>query len=243
MRVLKIVGVILLGLVILAVIGAIIDPGTTSTTSTVTSNKASTSQSTVARQPRVQDSPTRIPPTPLPSPTPEPEPIYISGFGDTATNAISIPYNVAILTIRHAADGHFALVAYRGEERVLLANVIGRYIGRNWLPSGEYFFDIDAGGMWEITIEPIHHQEWVAEDGMTGFGDDVSGLFMPPSTRAWEVSHTGDGHFAIVAVCAGGRELIANEIGSVSGSTIVRFPKGPCLLKVSANGTFSVKPR
>ena len=241
MRFFKIIGIIFLCLVILAVVGAIIDPGTTTNTSTVASNKTNTSQSAVARQPRVQDSPTRIPPTPRPSPTPEP--IYLSGFGDTATNAVSIPFNVAILTIRHAADGHFAVVAYKGEERNLLANKVGRYIGRNWLLAGEYIFDVDAGGMWEITIEPIHHQEWVAEDGMTGFGDDVSGLFMPPSTRAWEVSHSGDGHFAVIAVCAGGRELIANEVGSVSGSTMVRFPEGPCLLEVSANGLFSVKPR
>ena len=240
----KVIGIIFVGLVILTVFAAITDPEPSTNRSTATSNGTSSSQSTASRQPRVQDSPTRVPrPRSSPTPIPTPEPIYLSGFGDTALDGVIIPFDVAILTIRHVGDGHFAVVAFWGDDRELLVNNIGRYIGRNWLPDGEYLFDIDADGYWEITIVPIHNQEWIIKEGFSGIGDDVSGLFMPPETKVWEITHHGDGHFAVIAMCAGGRELIANDIGVISGSSVVSFPDGPCLLEVSANGMFSVKPR
>jgi hypothetical protein len=41
----------------------------------------------------------------------------------------------------------------------------------------------------------------------------------------------------------GGTDLIVNEIGAFSGSTIIKFDKGPCLWEVNADGSWSLKPR
>lgn len=180
---------------------------------------------------------------PTPEPTPEPEPVIVSGSGETATDVINIPFLLAVLSIRHSGDGYFGIEAYQGDDSELLVNEVGAYSGKKWLLAGEYVFDIDADGAWEIVIAPMAIQPSVAQDGFSGKGDEISGLFDPPGTQAWEVSHTGDGYFGILAVCAGGNELIANEVGKFVGSGVVRFPKGPCFFEVSANGEFSIKPR
>ncbi len=234
-----ILGIILIGIV-------------ASACSTIDTSPATTEAQ--ATQAQTTD-PTEVPATPEPEPTleptiaptaepsPEPEPIHISGNGKVATDAVTVPFVLAVLTIRHTGARHFAVLAYHGDDRELLVNEIGNYIGKRWLVAGEYIFDIDADGTWEIAITPMGAQKSVAEDGFSGVGDDVSGLFMPPGTKAWEITHAGDRHFAIIAVCAGGRELIANEIGGFSGSGVVRFPEGPCFFEVSADGAFSIEPR
>ena len=186
-------------------------------------------------------SPTPIPPTP--EPTPEPQPIIVSGRGRVATDEVTIPFSIAILTIRHSGSRYFGVTSYKGEETELLANEVGTYFGEKWLQSGTYIFDVDADGNWEIVITPMKQHAEIAQRGFAGTGDRVSGWFHPPGTQAWEVSHSGQRYFGIVAYCAGGTELIANEVGAFSGSGMVRFPQGPCFFQVEADGNFSVNPR
>ena len=199
--------------------------------------------------PAPTEAPTTSEPTPTPTiapttePTPEPEPIRVKGNGDVATDTIHVPFAFAVLSIRHTGEGYFGIVAYQGDARQLLVNEAGSYVGKRWLVAGEYIFDINADGAWEIVMTPISVQESVAEDGFSGVGDDVSGLFTPPGTQAWELSHAGDGYFGVIVNCAGGRGLIANEAGNYSGSSILMFPEGPCFFAVSANGAFSITPR
>ena len=136
---------------------------------------------------------------PTTEPTPEPEPIRVTGSGDVATDTIDVPFAFAVLSIRHTGEGHFAILAYQGNARQLLVNEIGNYVGKRWLMAGEYIFDVDAdGGAWEIVMTPISVQESVSEYGFSGDGEDVSGLFTLPGTQAWELSHVGDGHFAVL---------------------------------------------
>ena len=182
-------------------------------------------------------------PTVMPTVEPTPEPVIVSGSGKVATDNINVPFAISVLTIRHTGSGHFAVQAYQGDGSDLLVNIVGNYTGKRWLAKGDYIFDISADGAWEIVISRIGLQEAIAEDGFFGEGDEVCGLFMPPSTKAWELSHNGTGHFAVIAICAGGRNLIANEVGKFSGSGVVRFPEGPCFFEVSADGAFSVKHR
>ena len=180
---------------------------------------------------------------PTPEPTPEPEPIQISGSGKSATDSIDVPFAVAVLSIRHVGESNFILYAWQGEVSELLVNEIGNYAGRRWLVAGKYIFDIDADGPWEIAISPMGAEESVVEDGFSGEGDDVSGIFMPLGTQAWEFSHGGESNFVIWVHCAGGTDLIVNEIGSFTGSGVVRFPEGPCFFDVTADGVFAIKPR
>lgn len=101
-------------------------------------------------------------------------------------------------------------------------------------------FDIRADGAWTLEVKPF----WFADSAaFSGKGDAASGLFMPPSRRAWNISHTGDSNFIVWVHCAGGSDLIQNTIGQVDGSTIVGFPEGPCMWDVRADGQWSLKPR
>ena len=122
-------------------------------------------------------------------------------------------------------------------------NEIGAYVGKSYLLQGEYLFDIRADGAWSLDILPLDSDQSVAQSGFSGSSDDVSGFFTPPSTGAWSLSHSGDSNFIVYLHCAGGSDLLANEIGALSGSSIIRFPEGPCFFEVKANGAFSVMPR
>lgn len=186
---------------------------------------------------------TSEPPTAIPEPTPTPEPIRLNGSGNYATDPVAIPFAVAVVIMGHSGDGHFAVTAYADNGQKLLANDIGGYFGKNWLPAGQYIFDISANGAWTITLTSIAFDDHLAEQGFKGSAQDVSSVFVPPGIKVWEYYHRGDGHFAVVAVCAGGNVLVANEIGVVSGSTVVNFREGPCFFEVSANGEFGIEPR
>lgn len=183
--------------------------------------------------------------TPLPTaiPTPPPQPILISGFGKFATNEVSVTFPIAVLEMYHGGSGHFSVKAFSDNGQELLANEVGGFEGRAWLAAEDYIFDISANGYWSISIEPITTDLRLATHGFSGIGQDVSPIFNPPSRKVWEFFHRGTGHFSIVAVCAGGRTLIANEIGAVSSSTVVEFDQGPCIFDVSADGEFGIKPR
>ena len=100
--------------------------------------------------------------------------------------------------------------------------------------------DIRADGVWTVEVRPVQ-----AADSATfsGKGDAVSGLFDPPATGPWEIRHGGQRNFIVYLHCSGGSDLIQNEIGSMSGSRVVRFPKGPCLWEVTADGAWSLASR
>jgi hypothetical protein len=101
-------------------------------------------------------------------------------------------------------------------------------------------FDIDADGAWSFLIEPIGI---ATSASFSGMGDSVSGLFTPPKSGPWEISHDGKSNFVVWLHCAGGSDLIENEIGRVSGSRFVSFEDGPCLWEVNADGNWSLHPR
>ena len=241
--------------VLLAIVGnALSSAGSESEAiSGATATRLSTASPTVA--PTVQEptpapavAPTAVPtqatePTVAPTPTPQPEPIRITGRGQTATDPVTIPFLVAVLDIRHTGDSNFIVTAYQGDERELLVNEIGNYSGKRWLLAGEYVFDISADGAWEMSITALDLQESIAQEGFSGVGDEVSGWFEPPGTKAWEISHRGEDNFIVVAVCVGGNDLIVNEIGDFTGSSVIGFPEGPCFFDVTASGLFSIAPR
>ena len=183
-------------------------------------------------------------PEPVPvAPTPAPQSISISGSGRRATDTVSVPFPVAVIALRHTGRSNFIVYSYQGDSRELLVNEIGAYVGKSYLLQGEYLFDIRADGAWSLDILPLDSDQSVAQSGFSGSSDDVSGFFTPPSTGAWSLSHSGDSNFIVYLHCAGGSDLLANEIGALSGSSIIRFPEGPCFFEVKANGAFSVMPR
>lgn len=130
---------------------------------------------------------------------------------------------------------------YQGDERDLLINEIGRYNGsRPIWGDDQTILAIDADGAWTLEIRSV----WITDTAaFSGKGDAVSGAFVPPKGGPWNVIHDGESNFVVLLHCAGGSDLIQNEIGSVSGSIMVSFLEGPCLWEVEADGKWSLAPR
>lgn len=196
-----------------------------------------TSEPAATDEPAATEAPTEIPPTEIP-----PEPIHLEGSGQTATDSIDVAFPLAVASFTHSGQRNFIVKLYPEEGREdLLVNTIGDYTGHVLLPSsGKMNFDIDADGAWTIDINPVGRVDTAAFDG---HGDMVSGVFDPPDNGPWEFSHDGERNFIVKLMCAGGTDLVQNELGPVSGSGMVRFDDGPCLWSVQADGNWSLSPR
>ncbi len=172
---------------------------------------------------------------------PPPAPIILEGFGQAATEQVTPPASISIATFIHTGSSNFAVTVFGGDSEGLLINEIGPYQGSRPIFGGDpIIFDIDADGAWSVRIESIGTTDSVA---FAGSGDAVSGLFEPPPDGPWEVSHDGESNFAVWLHCAGGTDLVQNEIGAVAGSTVVQFDEGPCMWEVEADGNWSLQPR
>ncbi len=246
-----IVGGILAALLLCVVVAALSNSGNET-------QQASNKPSTIAVAEKAPAKPTKTPipsktpkltntpkptntPTDTPVPTPIPEPVDLSGSGQTATDPITLPAPLCVAHFTHKGQSNFAVKVYQGDDWDLLINEIGPYDGARPLAGSQpVILDIDADGAWTVHIEPITMGNTAA---FSGKGDAVSPLFSPPATGAWEFYHDGKSNFAVWLHCAGGSDLIQNEIGAVDGSTIIRFSKGPCFWEVEADGNWSLKPR
>jgi len=190
--------------------------------------------------------PSATPAPPTATPVPVPVPITLSGVGQFVTEPFTPTSNLSRLVLTHNGASNFIVKAYddRGNED-LLVNVIGRYAGsRPLVGDVSWFLEIDADGRWTVLIEPLGADP-AASAGFSGTGDRVSGLFGPVDIAAvpFEVSNNGPSNFVVWLHCAGGSELVQNEIGSVQGSTVVRFDEGPCFWEVQSDGVWSLRAR
>ena len=173
--------------------------------------------------------------------SPDAEPIALSGVGQFATDPITPPAAISVLSFSHDGSSNFAVFVFVDGEQDLLINEIGAYQGsRPVVSSVPFVLDIDADGAWTVVIEPIGFSSTAL---FSGRGDAVSGLFNPPAAGAWEISHDGAGNFVVWVHCTGGTDLIQNEIGSVSGSRVIAFEGTPCFWEVEADGEWSLTPR
>lgn len=181
-------------------------------------------------------------PTEIPTAEPTPEPIHIEGTGQTATDPVVVGFPVAVVSFTHSGQRNFIVQGFEsGGAEDYLANAIGNYSGEVLLSSsGTWTFDVNADGAWTIDVSPPGLADGPA---FSGAGDQVSGVFDPPASGAWEFSHDGQRNFIVQTVCAGGTGFVQNEIGPVTGSSIVKFDDGPCLWTVKADGNWSIAPR
>lgn len=189
--------------------------------------------------------------TPAPTDTPEPTatpvpPVELSGRGQQVTDKFILPAAITRVVATHQGRRNFIVYAYNAAgDKTLVANAIGDYEGSKLLTGeGEYFLEVSADGPWSIRVEPLP-VEPEAANGIAGSGDHVSGLFLPSDTGPvpYNFSHKGERNIIIQLHCAGGNDLAVNDIGSVSGSVVVNFKKGPCLWEVQADGDWELKPK
>ena len=89
-----------------------------------------------------------------------------------------------------------------------------------------------------VTVSPIAQ----------GRGDSVVECVLTPGRKVLQISHTGQGHFAIWLYDNGGdQELLVNEVGPYSGSKLISvgsgfldLTSGPCFMEITADGDWSV---
>jgi hypothetical protein len=184
---------------------------------------------------------------PAPAPPPPPAaPIVLQGQGSVVTDKVTLPSGRNRVVLTHQGEENFAVWAYFEDgSKDLLANTIGNHSGqRPIIGSGQVYFEVTADGAWTITIEALQPDPAAAQ-GISGNGEYVSGTFTPAKVGPvpYNVSHTGESNFAVWLRCTGGDDLVVNEIGSYTGSTVIEFEQGPCFWDVTADGTWSVTPK
>lgn len=183
--------------------------------------------------------------TPVPS-TATPAPIVLEGRGQAVTDPFSLPFPVSRIKFTHQGRRNFVVKIYKadGSGEDLLVNTIGNYAGaRPVIGDTPYFLEIDADGAWTATVEPLGFDDGYA-GGAEGSGDGASPLFTPQSGAVpFTFTHNGDRNFAVWLRCAGGDDLLQNEIGAFQGQAVVRFTEGPCFWDVTADGAWSIMPK
>jgi hypothetical protein len=232
--------------VVLSVVGAIVGSGDDEATPSLESSDTTDGSGATNEDPLPTSgppaTPTTAPPTATPiPPTPVPSPVSLAGFGQFVSEPFLPPAAASRVVLTHNGSSNFIVWAY-GDEQQLLVNTIGAYSGsRPLISEGSWFLEIDADGAWTASVEAIPFDSGAA-GGISGTGDVASGLFEPLETgpAPVEISHNGGSNFIVWLHCGGGSELVQNEIGSLSGSTVVDFPAGPCLWDVQSEGSWSL---
>ena len=187
-----------------------------------------------------------IEPTAVPEPTATPEPVEVSGSGQTVTDALVLPAPVSRMIFVAEGNGYVGVHANSDDrDHDLLVNAIGPYSGSHLLTgSGAFIFEIEVDGPWTLKLEPIEIDDSAAT-GLEGSGDMVTALFTPPNEpTVYVFSAQDEGYFGVELTCAGGHDLLQNEIGPVaSNEQLVRFDEGPCHFEVQATGPWSIRPK
>lgn len=193
---------------------------------------------------------TALPPTetPIPpTPTAAPEPIALKGHGQKVTDKFTPPGALTTIHLTHDGDSNFAVFAYDAAgKKTLLVNEIGHYSGTHLLDGSDapLFLEVQADGNWTVEIKPLAVSSQPL-DSFDGQGDMVSDVFQPSASGAvpYTFTHTGESNFAVYLVCAGGRDLLQNEIGAVNNEAVVTFGEPPCLWEVQADGKWTIHPK
>lgn len=194
-----------------------------------------------------EDAPEESAPEPEPEPEPSPEPaedVVYTGSGDSVLK-IDLPAgpdSIGVASISHSGGSNFAVWSLDEDlnQSDLLINEIGAYSGTVVfnLSTSEVItaLEITADGAWEVTLKDALSLPQVEPGGTaSGVGDDVL-LYFGDTTVA-TIGHSGDSNFAVWSY-GNGSDLLINEIGNYSGQ--VRWPGGPALIEITADGDWSI---
>lgn len=185
-------------------------------------------------------------PTEPPAPV-EPKPINLKGSGKTATKPFKLEGGFTTFHVK--ASGGSNVIVYlvddRGKKIELLVNVIGTYDGVSGIgvKPGEYLLDIDTPSSWTAVIEqPRPTSGKSPPQSYSGSGPDVVGPVTLEGLTRVAVKYKGKSNFIVYLVNDQGApvDLLANEIGSFSGSTALPGNGGIYWFTVDADGPWSL---
>ncbi|MEO7147102.1 MAG: hypothetical protein ABIW81_02160 [Terrimesophilobacter sp.] len=191
------------------------------------------------------DSPSAEPsdePSSAPVPVSVPADKVYSGSGDSVVKIVLLDGadQAGVASITHKGSSNFAVWALDSNmtEQDLLVNKIGNYSGTvlfNLGSDSTTSLEITADGPWSVTLKSVLSLRTFSGGIASGTGDDV--LIYRGDAGVAAITHNGSSNFAIWAY--GKRsDLVVNEIGAYSGS--VRWPAGPSVVAVSADGQWSI---
>ena len=170
-----------------------------------------------------------------------PTPTILRRSGQMATQPVTPPSPISVVSVGHSGSGIFIVKALIGTRENVLINTIGAYQGQRPLFTQlPVTFDIQADGSWMLTIDIVPR---VPSPVFQGRGDAVSGIFEAPAAGAWDITHDGQRNFSVYLYCTGSSSLIHSMIGPTSGSRAITFPQGPCVWEVQADGAWSLRPQ
>jgi hypothetical protein len=187
---------------------------------------------------------TTSPPTTTAAPTTTtiPAPKVYDGTG-TQVLQIENPSGTgefAIVTLTHNGSSNFAVWSLDDDlsQVDLLVNTIGSYSGTrpiNFDGGNVAGLEIEADGMWHIEVKPLDAARRF-DASIDGGGDDV--VVYTGDAGVAQLSHQGDGNFAIWYHSSSDTDLLVNEIGAFAGSVPLRAPPG--VLDITANGPWAI---
>jgi hypothetical protein len=170
--------------------------------------------------------------------------VTLSGTGN---KVISLPKGAkaGILTVTHGGTSTFALEVQdkRGATTDWAVNRTGAYSGSTlfgmdtWRGTPRQL-EITASGKWTVQISAVRTAAALPSSGK---GDGV--YLYGGSTRRLELSHNGHRNFVVHKYASGslGRDSLANSYGTYRGSATLK--KGPAIVEVVADGSWTAKLR
>jgi len=198
-------------------------------------------------------------------PGPPRPPVTFTGRGDSVTASFLLSKGLATFTIRHSGTSNFIvwLNGAAGEHVDLLVNVIGSYSGTALVgvgsgslgaSPGAHVLSVSADGDWGIQVQqPAYVSGATLPQSYGGSGDSVAGPFqLRDGLATFEITHTGQSNFIVWLYDTDGApvDLLVNEIGSYSGTTLVGVRNGSIgaapgvhVLEVIANGSWQIVVR
>lgn len=174
----------------------------------------------------------------------------VSGSGTNVAGPVYLEAGLSVFSCTPAAtESNFIvwLTDAGGEDIELLANEIGTVPctkATNIPKSGLYYLEVQSDTSWTVIARQPRQLSAPATRSFSGYGSNASGLFAM-SQRAYQFtwSNTGSSNFIVWLLDRDGRpvDLIANEIGSSSGSTLVSIPaSSQYIIDIQADGPWTL---
>lgn len=163
-----------------------------------------------------------------------------AGVGDDVIE-LSSELATGIMEFSYVGEGNFVIWTYDKDMGMidLVANEIGSVksasaFGLSYFSTTKTkYIEVTGSGDWEIKIKPVSTAPALSTSG------SGSGVFKGSiSSGKKSFTHDGSRNFVIWQWCTNGvTDLLVNEIGSYSGSKVVKG--GTCLFVVDADGSWT----
>jgi hypothetical protein len=175
----------------------------------------------------------------------------ITGYGTKATEKFTLKQGLVIVTSNYTGASNFisTLLDSDGNSVESITNEIGKFSGKTAfeIPTdGQYLMNVNSSGSWTFHFEQPTPSNTISEESyFSGKGTYVSDFFKvtQDSLVVFSFTHAGDSNFIADILNTDGtyETNVVNEIGITDGSKACYFKKGIYLLRVNADGNWSIK--